>query len=444
MKPVSPSESWESRIGTASTALSDGFLRGRPTAAPLPLSRQRTALTERSASDQTSRRKIWDLDKSLHCSVIGTCLSTGELRALIRKFVTLTDGKTTDHDFHKIAVSSVHQRDILAKQIQKALDRRHAGAIRRLGEAKSAAEVRRLWAEAKQSGEIPGAYWAVLTHPRTDEALACDVFGDVHMLSHLVGAANRADIRRLHQLEEEKTALEDTLARQQTQLRDGIIARDSKIRELSDALSAQIEDQNSTRPSARSGSGAESEIATLHSLVVDLRKLLDRETGRRERAEARVEELAAAHAKSESARVVLADEVRALRDELDALEAQLRTATTEEAADPIDLAGTTILYVGGRPHQITQLRAVVERASGTLLHHDGGVEEHLDLLPGLVSRADLAFFPVDCISHRAALSLKRLCQQAGKTYVPLRSAGVASMLRALRKPDLVAARSAAE
>jgi len=36
-----------------------------------------------------------------------------------------------------------------------------------------------------------------------------------------------------------------------------------------------------------------------------------------------------------------------------------------------------------------------------VLSHDGGIEENLAALPGLISRADAAFFPVDCISHSA-------------------------------------------
>ena len=72
-----------------------------------------------------------------------------------------------------------------------------------------------------------------------------------------------------------------------------------------------------------------------------------------------------------------------------------------------------------------------ERACGQFITHDGGVEEAKDLLPGLVSRADVALFPVDCVSHNAAQSLKRLCRQAGKPFVPLRSSGIPSLLHAL-------------
>jgi hypothetical protein len=406
-------------LATASTALFDA-----PSWRTILLDRH-----EERVSEPVTRRKLWELDSSLHCSVIGTCLSSTELRLLIGKFHRPSQGAPSDHALHTIAVSAAGQRNLLAKQIQKALDRRHAAAIRYFSGAKSPEELRRRWAEAKQAGEIPGAYWAVLSHPRTSEALIREVFGDVHMLSHLVGAANRADIRRLHELEIEKAALEEKLARQQSHLRDGIGARDARIRELTAASSARIEAQ---RRAAADAPDSASEIATLHALVADLRRLLDRETERRTRIEKRADELAATNSKAEQTRARLAAEAAALRAELEAAENRLTELHGEPAASTrLDLAGMTVLYVGGKPQHVARLRLLVESASGQFICHDGGIEERADLLPGLVSRADAAFFPVDCISHRAALLLKRLCQQAGKPYVPLRNASAAAMLRAL-------------
>ncbi len=390
-------------------------------------------------TEKTARRRIWDLHNSLHCSVIGTCLTTGELRGLLSKFHGQLPDKPTEHLLHTIAVAAASQHNILAKQLQKALDRRHANALRHFGDAKSVDELRRCWHEARQAGDIPGGYWAVLTHPKTDDALLRDAFGDVHMLSHLVGAANRADIRKLHELEEEKAALEEKLARQQAQLRDGIVAREAKIRKLNDTIAAMM--VPSSQPASDSNPA---EIAVLHGIVADLRKLLDREVARRQRAETRNEELTLAAQRADRSRAVADRELAALRDELDAVEAHIVSRETRDAAETgIDLGGAALLYVGGRPHQVAQLRQMIEAGGGQLIHHDGGVEERSDLLPGLVSRADAAFFPVDCISHSAALLLKRLCQQADKPYVPLRSAGVASMLRALRASPF-ARRAAAE
>ena len=78
-----------------------------------------------------------------------------------------------------------------------------------------------------------------------------------------------------------------------------------------------------------------------------------------------------------------------------------------------------------------QLKALVERAGGRFLHHDGGIEHSATLLPGLVSRADRVYFPVDCISHDAVATVKRFCRQAGKGYEPLRTASLACFLAAL-------------
>ncbi len=436
MKRPMPLNAWEINFAppAGDRAPPVPFTRGAPSGAvwiePMALALAKD--TTDSLSGTASRRRIWDLHASLHCSIIGTCLTAGDLRALVRKFGAAASASPDDHELHTIAVSAAGRRDQLARQMQKALDRRHKIAINHFAKAKHASDVRRIWEEARQAGEIPGAYWAALTHPQANDAVIKHIFGDVHMLSHLVGAANRADIRRLRQLEEEKAGLEEKLNRQQAQLRDGIVARDRKIRELGTALSTRIAKDSVGVPPTETDRA--SELVMLHALVADLRKLLDGEVRRRERAEA----LAAARAKDEHARLRAEGELAALRCELEAAESRLGAIFDRgsEGVDDLDLTGLTILYVGGKPHQVARLRSLVAQASGDFIHHDGGIEERSELLPGLVSRATAAFFPVDCISHRAALLLKRLCQQAGKPYVPLRSAGVASMIRALRAYDL--------
>jgi len=398
-----------------------------PSVSPNPL-----RVRPQPASEAGGRRlKIWQLGASLHCSIIGTCLTTGELRTLVRKFKASSAEAPSDHELHSIAVAAATGQDQLSKQIQKALDRRHGTVIRRFAAAASVAELLRCWDEARRSGDIPGAYWAVLTHPLADEAIVRRAFGDVHMLSHLVGAANRADIRRLHQLEEEKSALEDKLARQQVRLRDGILARDARIRDLSQMLAARIEGEAGAAPAPASTS---SDVAMLNALIVDLRKQLDAETRRRERAERRAGELASAHEEAYRTHRAMERDLATLRQEVEAVEAELASLTPDgkEEPDRLDLDGMTILYVGGRPHLVARLKSVIERAAGQFIHYDGGIEERRDLLPGLVGRADAALFPVDCVSHNAAQTLKRLCRQAGKPLVPLRSASIASLVQALR------------
>jgi hypothetical protein len=77
------------------------------------------------------------------------------------------------------------RRDAGAKLLQKALDRRHAAAIKQYAKAKDEEMLRRMWDESMRSSDIPGAYWALLSHAVATETIVKKAFQDVHMLSHL-------------------------------------------------------------------------------------------------------------------------------------------------------------------------------------------------------------------------------------------------------------------
>ena len=208
------------------------------------LDRRPVVLRPHAPSDTVSsprRSRIWELADTLHCSIIGTCLSTAELRNVLVRLNAPGARTADEHELHVLGVMLTGHPEAGAKFLQRALDRRHGLSIKRYARAKDEEALRRLWQDSVRSGDIPGAYWALLIHPVTTEAVAKKAFQDVHMLSHLVGAANRADIRRLRQLEEECAALTEKLHRQQLQLRDGFKFRDERIRQLNEMLVRQIE-----------------------------------------------------------------------------------------------------------------------------------------------------------------------------------------------------------
>jgi Uncharacterized protein conserved in bacteria (DUF2325) len=418
-----------------SQALGGLAFRSGPSVARAPAERELPLRVQQILAPKTrGRRKIWEFDANLHCSIIGTCLSNAELRQILLKLARNEAATATEHDLHASGVLIAGKQHESAKLLHKALDRRHRVAINQFARAKSAGEIRALWQEAVQRGEIPGAYWAALTHPATNDALVREVFSEVHMLSHLVGAANRADIRRLRQLEAENADLLAKVERQQRQLRDAIVARDMTIRELSRAFEDRVE-----RGQERSETPSD---AAWTALVADLKCRLDRCTSRSERIERQLAEARSALAAERLARSAAEARETALRREVDMFEASL--ATTDDGADgaatdPVGPLGATLLYVGGRPAQIGHIRALAERCGAAFLHHDGGIEERGGLLPGLVSRADAVLFPVDCISHAAMSVVKRLCHQAGKPFVPLRSAGLAPFCVALKNLALCSA-----
>jgi hypothetical protein len=396
------------------------------------------------ATGSARRTKIWEFNTNLHCSIIGTCLSTGELRQIMKK-LGLAPPDSTDHELHGTAVTLAARHDGAAKLLNKALDIRHKLAISQFAKIVTEDAVRSLWRDAVRRGEIPGAYWATLTHPVTTPAIIREAFGDVHMLSHLVGSANRADIRRLCQQEADKAELAARLERQQQALRDAVITRDARISDLTLALTKKIVvEPISAAPDAPT------ESALLRQVVHDLERRLASETRRRTGVDAKLLAAQGEIAQERAARLRAERDSETLREELDALEGSLVSGCDTQNGYNSDMGaaprldGVTLLYVGGRPHPVTHLRAISERLGATFLHHDGGVENQATLLPGLTSRADVVLFPVDCISHDAALTIKALCRQTGKRFIPLRSASVTALLAALRRPEVIKLADAAD
>jgi hypothetical protein len=376
------------------------------------------------------RSRIWELSENLHCSVIGTCLSTRELRQAMNR-LGFEGRDLTDHELHTEAVRTAGCHNAAGKIISKVLDQRHRVAIRRFEAAETEEALTALWRSSVQQGDIPGAYWALLTHPGVTHALIRLAFGEVHMLSHLVGAANRADIKRLCTLEEEVSALSAKLQRQQVQLRDAIVSRDATIQGLQAALS--------TRIAETSGQGTavsdDERMGALESCVAALERRLTAETRRREAAERGLQEAREALRRDRDAKRQAEETAAQLTAEIAAFEASFGEGPDDDAPEPARLDGITVLYVGGRTHHVHRLRALTEGLGADFLHHDGGVEETTATLAGLVMRADLVLFPVDCVSHDAALLVKRLCRHQGKPFRPLRSSGASSLLAALAEPN---------
>ncbi|MBV9836129.1 MAG: DUF2325 domain-containing protein [Alphaproteobacteria bacterium] len=386
---------------------------------------------QEAALSAPCRTKIWELSNHLHCSIVGTCLSTAELKQIVDK-AGFTVADASDHDLHGRGVQIASQPEGGAKLLHKALDKRHRVAIAQFDKAKTVDEVRMLWRDAVGRGDIPGAYWSTLTHAAATSELIREVFGEVHMLSHLVGAANRADIRRLSELEAQNAELQDTLRRQQAQLREGFTARDAQIQELSTLLSRRLA-EGAPHDDAEA---VASEKAALTRLVRDLDRRLTQEQSRRTGAEKRASDLAEELRLEREARAAAERREAAMHEDIEAVEASLASAAaTEDAAQaaPASLDGLTVLYVGGRPTQLVQLKALSERHGAAILHHDGGIEDRSGLLAGLVSRADVVMFPVDCVSHEAVLVVKRLCRNATKPYVALRSASLSAFSAAIHR-----------
>jgi hypothetical protein len=382
------------------------------------------------------RRKLWELPAQRHCPLIGTCLPVAEMRKLATR-AGYDVREMSDYSLHATVVSRCDARNELAELIQRWLDKRHAAAIRRIEREREPAAVMFAWREALAAGDdIAGALWATWTHPCIDEADAEEIYGDIHMLSHQVGASARADLRRLEQLKRDNA----TLGKEVLELRcDLECARREKERALADTdrRLADAEQRAALLPHR------ELELAEARKAARNYRTVLERA----EALAARVERLEERNATQARRVETLARDLNETQDNLVAAEAALeaalgvcdgigddmRGATGCGRTCPAEatLAGRCVLCIGGRTGLVDGYRRLVETQGGRFLHHDGGEQESLHRIDGAIAAADAVVCQAGCVSHAAYFRLKDACKKLGKPCVFVQSPGVGSFARGL-------------
>lgn len=390
-------------------------------------------ITEAQGATPPRRLRLSELDPHVHCSIIGTCLSTAELRKLIPRFCDLHREQATDLEIHHTAVQLAHEGGPAAKAIHKALDDRYEATVKRLRALKSDEDLREGWKDALRSGEVPGTYWALMTHPHATPDIRQLAFGDVHMLSHLVGSANRADVRRLVALQRENDELAQRLENQQLRFHEVVAEREALSaslagREIRLQMDASIDPAGSLR----------ARIETLEADLMARDQLLAHQTHRREVAETQTQAGQALLTQLQEQLANATALIHSLDTELSAVEAALSDRLQPPSTQPGErgaLHHKRIVYVGGRPASTRVIKAIVESAGGEFFVHDGGIEDRKGLLATALPKADMVVFPVDCIDHDSMFSLKRTCEKHRVPYHPLRTASAASFSALLERLD---------
>ena len=379
------------------------------------------------------RRKLWEIPHKFHCPVIGVCFGCEELRGLMSKVMHLPRD-TSDFVLHTTAVGSCEERTVLAELLHKTLERRFQLIVRQFSSIKTSADLRLSWQRhRKEAMQIPGVLWAVWTHPACDSRLEQDVYGDIHMIQHQIGAGTRADVRQLQALEIARLTLEGELSRMRTELdvlRQDKIDTVLELRQQNSDLRVELAAKESW------GQQLHHELLALRCTVPDLES-------RRELLR-QLDEVWQQNTR-------LKDELAALDKELlrlsefaryaeETLESLAREDDIQDSLPATDLAGKCVLCVGGRSSAVTSYRDVVEQSGGRFLHHDGGLEESLHRIDGALAAADVVICQAGCVSHNAYWRVKDLCKRTGKLCMFVKGSGVSSFERVIHfvgkvKPD---------
>jgi len=394
-------------------------------------------VTTRPVTKFPRRRKLWDIDKGYHCSIIGTCLSVATLCKLIVKAGMQFEPGVTDYEMHGFFVRAMSaetpDKRRLARLANKALDRAYAKSIAAYRDESTSEGLLCRWEQAINAGDIPGPYWAMLSHPAMCDSIEIRVHGEVHMLSHIAGAANRADIKRLRRLESESVEVGGRAKIAEYKLRQRLKERDEKIASMEKRLAAEraAHERLQQQPVATLPDTA-CEVIRLQEALADERCNIQRLGAVTDRQQAEL-----SHLRKDCDTLVRQIEER--DEECQALELQLlATVDAPEYGAPrakteskVNLSGSRVLYLGGRKNMYPFFKNIVSRCNGKFIPHDGGVENGARQLHSALSKADIVLCPVDCVSHGACLKAKKICSDCGKRFVPLRSSGMSSLMRGL-------------
>lgn len=379
------------------------------------------------------RRRLWELDVHWHCAIIGTCLAPAELRKLGQKCkAPFFAEQANDYKLHSYMVGLARHGQGSAKVLHKYLERKYARHIKAFSTAKTSDQVEEMWLEAWERGDVPGPFWAVLTHQKSSDKLIAQVYGEVHMLSHLEGASNRADHRMLADYKATVDLLQGEMNEMRKTQRKALNKRDFLIGDLKRSLeTSEVKARKSDELEAlllseRDGAS----IARLERRVDCLTSRIIQETDRADMTQNRLIEMETKY--KEASAGLCQKDMRVLELERELLGIETGAAPcmeTEGCPGGSDLCGRCIAYVGGQTKQAAFFRDFIEKKNGQFLHHDGGLHDGQARLQSILSQADAVMFPVTCISHEATREIKRVCMKQQKPFVPLRSQGMSSFTR---------------
>ncbi len=400
-----------------------------PQAPVFPLTHHRPEFLQDKA--RSTRYKLWELQSCWHCMVVGTCLTLAEVRQQAGK-AGLEIRQASDYAIHQLAVENAENgKHALSQRLQKLLERKFAVTVKQFRSARDESALLSQWESGWQSGQVAASLWALITHPLATRAIILDVFGQVHMMSHLSGASTCVDRGRLQEQERQLSTLDKELQslrlrheqtsqalQEQTRQTDALQLENGKLLSQLHALSSRDPSEPGIQAGNRSRqAAAEQQNSHLQNKVEQLQRQLAAEQHDRQQLQMDVQRLE-----------------HLLETRLEPLAEDDPDAWQPDdcpAARDLKLCGQCVLYLGGKTQQRRHFQALVESCEGRFLHHDGGRETCPHRISELVSQADVVMCPTDCISHSAMQKARTLCAKQDKPMVFMQRSSLSAFTRSL-------------
>ncbi|MGH6815611.1 MAG: hypothetical protein ACREC6_07900, partial [Hyphomicrobiaceae bacterium] len=190
-----------------------------------------------AAATSPKRLKLWELAEGLHCSIIGTCLTDEDLLGLAKRSRIEIPANAASYEVHSYFAAEAGKAGAVARALAKLLDRRYEGAIRKVSRCLCPDALGALWNGEARAGRVPPAYWAFLSAGHVPASLKTRIFGEVHMLSHVLGRSTHMLAARTLELDRRAAGLAERLHRETDRHASALTRRDAEIARLGGELS---------------------------------------------------------------------------------------------------------------------------------------------------------------------------------------------------------------
>lgn len=385
-------------------------------------------ISDTPAAEPDTRKKIWEVESHLRCPLIGGCLTIDEHRRVLNKAGCTTKRKRP-YELHSMIMSSLNNENVISRKVDNFLCykyRRDAYSLLRLDED----QFMDMWNLRIESGDIEVLYYAAAVKNNLSSQAIEQIFGDVHMISHI----NLHEINRVKMIltMHEKTNIKLAGLFQQQKKKN--ISQKKEISGLKSSLADLTNINAILKKSAKSENIGGSEVVRLRSQNYELsRKVISHEKHisklltENKRLERQKRKMEIKNIDLEASVHQLNDEMRTLLNE----KSMERLCDCDRKCPDRTHCPGKVLVVGGKIRMKRHYKDLIESHGGEFEYHDGCVKGGRDELENRIRRCDLIFCPVNCNSHGACESVKKYCQRYGKPFKMLSSSSLSSIARAI-------------
>jgi hypothetical protein len=384
-------------------------------------------------SPDTTALKLWEIDLSFRCPVIGMCLTLSEQKHMLKKAGFSLKNKSP-YDIHEILVAGAESENRLSQKVDRLLNHkygRRAEALHHLAEQ----DFLCCWKDAFETGQYLTEFWAAVSRRDLSVTSKKEIFGAIHMAMHANADQTARATRRLALLESK--AVEQggkikglNLSRRTLAKEYGALTR--RLAELKNRLACAEQENGRLRsePPDRTMShralALEQENQRLQAALADQagrikakdRKLL-----------AMTEHIAQLSTKVEEQRQA---EVVFKKEAQETLQTFFEMNRCDSECPAFDLCSKRVLIVGGIARMEALYRRLIETSGGFFEYHDGYMNCGAKKLESRLKRADIVLCPVNCNSHAACAMVKNLGKKHNKPVHMLANFSLSAVSQVIR------------